>query len=92
MVEPVKKIKFGGIAISVFEKQTEKYGTQQSFALGKSYLKKDGNPKNKEDWVNQTVYLNNTTDVICCIQACQELLSWKYRKEEKAEDNNEQEI
>ena len=76
MAQPIHTIKFGGVSVSVFERTSEKYGTSQSFALGKSY--KDKN----DEWVNQVVYLNNAVDINCVILALQELLVWKYKKDE----------
>lgn len=83
---PVKEIKFGSVKISVWERQTEKYGTQTSFSLTKPYKDKD------DKWQNPTVYLNNATDVLNVIQCCQELLNWKYRKEDNDNSSDEQEI
>lgn len=80
MSKPVHEIKYGGVSVAVFERDSEKFGKTQSYALTKSYKKKDS-----EEWVNQTVYLNNTTDIINVIQACQELLSYKYKKETNPE-------
>lgn len=75
MNKPVKEIKFGGVRLSVWERESEKYGTQTNFSLTKPY--KDKNDK----WQNPTVYLNNTADIINVIQCCQEVLDYKYRKE-----------
>lgn len=76
MSQPVYKMVFGGVSIAVFEKQSEKFGVSHSFALSKSY--KDKNEK----WVTQVVYLNNATDLINVVQCVQEVLDWKYRKNE----------
>ena len=73
MSAPVHKVTFGGVSIAVFEKQSEKFGVSNSFALNKSY--KDKNDK----WINQVVYLNNTADLINVVQCVQEVLDWRYR-------------
>ena len=80
MSKPVHEIKYGSIAVAVFERDSEKFGKTQSYALTKSYKKKDS-----DEWVNQTVYLNNATDIVNVIQVCQELLNYKYRKETNSE-------
>ena len=71
---PVKKIKYGGVEICVFERDSEKYGKQQSYSISRNY-------KKGEEWVKNVVYLNNTTDVINTIQCCQALLDYKYFKD-----------
>lgn len=80
MAAPVKKIKYGTTEVAVFEKESEKYGKSQSFALTKSYKKDD-------TWVNQKVYLNNTADLLNVIQCCESILDWKYSRNEPKTEN-----
>ena len=74
--KPIHSIKYGAIQLAVFERDSEKYGKSQSYALGKSYKDKDGK------WQSTTVYLNNISDVVCAIRALEALLDYKYRKDE----------
>jgi hypothetical protein len=75
MSTPVKKIQYGSVSLAVFEKDSEKFGKQQSYAISRNY--KDKNDK----WVKNVIYLNNTADIVNTIQACQDLLDYKYFKD-----------
>lgn len=77
--QPVKKIRYGGISVVVFEnegknKQGETF-TSTSPTLSKSYQDKN------DKWVNVNFSFRNSTEVINAIQALQAYLEWKYIKD-----------
>jgi len=82
--QPVKKIKYGGVSVVVFENQGKNSAgesfTSTSPTLSKSYQDKDKN------WVNVNFSFRNSTEVINAIQALQAYLEWKYLKEEYTGD------
>lgn len=84
MSAPVKKIKYGGINVVVFENQGKnKDGetfTATSPTLSKSYQDKD------KKWVNVNFSFRNSTEIINAIQCLQAYLEWKYQKNESGGD------
>ena len=56
----VNKLRFGVFSITEFEhpKTDERNYTTKSFSLQKSVLKKDGDAKKSEDWINTNIYIN----------------------------------
>lgn len=84
--QPVKKIRYGGISVVVFEnegknKQGETF-TSTSPTLSKSYQDKN------QKWVNVNFSLRNSTEVINSIQALQAYLEWKYLKDVDGKSNS----
>lgn len=81
---PIKKIKYGGISVAVFENQGKNSAgesfTSTSPTLSKSYQDKDKN------WVNVNFSFRNSTEVINAIQCLQAYLEWKYQKNESGGD------
>lgn len=78
---PVKKIKYGGISVVVFENQGKNQSTGESFTSTSPTLSKSYQDKDKK-WVNVNFSFRNSTEVINAIQALQAYLEWKYLKVE----------
>ncbi len=83
--QPVKKIRYGGISVVVFENEGKNQSTGETFTstsptLSKSYQNKD------KQWVNVNFSFRSSIEVINAIQCLQEYLSWKYLKEDATKD------
>lgn len=64
--EPVFKVKIGNLSGSIFLNEVNKNGQTfeyPSVNFQKSFVKKDGDPKNKDDWMNPSISFSNASEL-----------------------------
>lgn len=84
MANPVWSAKLGSFSSAIFLNEREVNGTKvmiPSVKFTKSYVKKDGDPKNKDDWVNDSQNHNNAGEIDKAITLLQRTKEALYDKD-----------
>lgn len=78
--QPIKKIRYGGISVVVFENEGTNQTTKEKFTSTSATLSKSYQDRDKK-WINVNFGFRNSTEIINAIQCLQSFLDWKYIKD-----------